>query len=694
MAQTSPLDGIVVAELGGRLAVGACGSLLAQMGAAVFYVEAASASGDKWDHRGTFALGKEPIDAGRRRDAIAAADVVLTSSDIDHDRTDWLAEAGAIHIDITAFGRTGPMAGKPWSDALVQALTGVADTNGQEGGPPYAVGAPILEYEAAIYAAAAAVAALRVRRLGGPAQSADVALFDCAINSLPTYLPATYAGRTPKREGNRHPLVVPWNSFPTSDGDVLICTVSNEHFTRLCKLIGRPEIPETILDNNDRVANRAFIEEAVVAWTSAHTLAECVAALSDAGLASGPITTIDDLPAEPNLIHRRSIVEARDGDRGFLAKSALFATDGWTPARPDRVKAPGAGDLPAASAKRAQATGGPALPLDGIRVIEFGQYTTAPLAARHLATLGAEVIKIEPPGGDSVRNWDPRRDGLSYYFMFSNADKEAIAVDMRSEDGWAIVRDLIASSDVLVQNMKPGSLDRLGFGWKDVRAFNPKLVFAAISGFGADSVYEGRPAVDTIVQGSAGIMDLTRDGGVPLSTGISYSDIVGGQLAMLAVLAGLEQRDRTGTGMAFDISMQDVTAWVTETTWNIDPARRGPNGAAVECSDGYVWMEDPAETGAIDTRTKTRAALFGGLAPKGVRLAPVLDVGEAVRHPQTAARGLIVDGEWETGPWPLLGSPIRLSATPPRVRRPITRPQDPTPELLARLGIRRDSAAE
>lgn len=694
MTGTRPLDGVVVTELGGRIGVGACGSLLAQMGATVLYVEADGISGDKWGHRGTFALGKEPIAANRRREAVTAADIVITSSDVDRDRTDWLTECGAIHIDITAFGKTGPMAGKPWSDALVQALTGVADTNGQEGGRPYAVGAPILEYEAAIYAAAAAVAALRVRRLGGPAQSADVALFDCGINSLPTYLPATYVGKVPKREGNRHPLVVPWNSFPTSDGDVLICTVSNEHFTRLCKLIGRPEIPETILDNNDRVANRALIEEAVIAWTSKHTLAQCVAALSEAGLASGPITTIDDLPGEPNLMHRKSLIEARDGDRTFLAKSALFATDGWIPPRPDRVKKAGSGTVPPAQSQRQPGAGGPALPLDGIRVIEFGQYTTAPLAARHLATLGAVVIKIEPPGGDAVRKWNPGREGLSYYFMFSNADKEAVAVDMRSKEGWAIVRDLIASADVLVQNMKPGSLDRLGFGWNDVRQFNPRLVFAAISGFGADSIYEGRPAVDTIVQGSSGIMDLTRDNGVPLSTGISYSDIVGGQLAMLAVLSGVELRDRTGAGMAYDISMQDVTAWVTETTWNVAAERRGPNGAAVECSDGFVWMEDPAEAGDIDTKSKTRAALFGGLAPKGVRLAPVLDVAEAARHPQTIDRRLIVDGEWPGEPWPLLGSPIRLSATPPRVRRPITLPQEPTPKLLARFGIRRDSAAE
>ncbi|MEC8369725.1 MAG: CoA transferase, partial [Pseudomonadota bacterium] len=173
-----PLDGVTVAELGGRISAGACGTLLAHLGATVLYVEGQDLPGEKWTHRATFALGKEPVDTSRREQSVAAADIIITSSDIDGEQTEY---PQAIHIDLTAFGHTGPLAGKPYSDALIQALTGVADTNGQEGGGPFAAGAPILEYEAAIYGAAAAVAALRVQRLGGPNQSADVSLFDCGI---------------------------------------------------------------------------------------------------------------------------------------------------------------------------------------------------------------------------------------------------------------------------------------------------------------------------------------------------------------------------------------------------------------------------------------------------------------------------------------------------------------------------------
>ena len=188
-----PLDDITVAELGGRYAVGACGSLLAHLGAKVLYVEADDLPGDKWAHRSTFALGKEPLAADKRAAAINRADIILTSSDIDGDTT--LFEE-SIHIDITAFGHSGPLAGKPYSDALVQALTGVADTNGQEGGRPFAAGAPILEYEAAIYAAAAAVGA------GGSIQggSRTAARTSCRRPAGgPTASPAATAPARPSR---------------------------------------------------------------------------------------------------------------------------------------------------------------------------------------------------------------------------------------------------------------------------------------------------------------------------------------------------------------------------------------------------------------------------------------------------------------------------------------------------------------
>ena len=134
------------------------------------------------------------------------------------------------------------------------------------------------------------------------------------------------------------------------------------------------------------------------------------------------------------------------------------------------------------------------LPLTGVRVLEIGQYTTAPLTARHLASLGAEVIKIEPPSGDAAREWAPKVDGLSVFFAMSNSGKTSYCLDLKTEFGRDAFAELVATADVMVENMKPGSLAAIGFTAARLQEINPKLIYCAITGFGSDSVYENRPA--------------------------------------------------------------------------------------------------------------------------------------------------------------------------------------------------------
>ncbi len=163
----------------------------------------------------------------------------------------------------------------------------------------------------------------------------------------------------------------------------------------------------------------------------------------------------------------------------------------------------------------------PPLPLAGVRVVELGQYTTVPLVGRHLASLGAEVIKVEPMEGDAARQWAPHRDGTSYFFVMSNSGKRSLGVDLRSPQGADFFRRLLRTADVLIENMKPGSLARLGLSQAALAALNSRLVYVAITGFGADSAYTERPAFDTVVQAMCGIMDVTRSGDTPLKAGIS-----------------------------------------------------------------------------------------------------------------------------------------------------------------------------
>jgi crotonobetainyl-CoA:carnitine CoA-transferase CaiB-like acyl-CoA transferase len=262
-------------------------------------------------------------------------------------------------------------------------------------------------------------------------------------------------------------------------------------------------------------------------------------------------------------------------------------------------------------------------------VLEIGQFTTAPLAARHLASFGADVIKIEPAEGDSARAWAPHRRGTSHFFVMSNGEKRSLALDLRSDDGRATFAGLVAGADVLVENMKPGSLQRLGFGHERLRTLNPRLVYCGISGFGLNSAYAGRPAFDTVVQAMCGIMDATRADGVPMKSGISAADIGGGQVGLLAIVAALERREHTGRGAMIDIAMQDVGAWLTQTRWN-------------------------------------------GGTPAGGHTAGVATVAEASAHPQTLARELIVTRRDAAGTeWEMLASPLRLARTPPQVGTPI-----------------------
>jgi crotonobetainyl-CoA:carnitine CoA-transferase CaiB-like acyl-CoA transferase len=670
MTSPRPLDGIVVLEFGRRLACGATGSLLAQLGATVFFTETDGATPDasfedKVSQRDLFAYGKQSLRcSGRAGDAAllqltAAADVIITSSDADAVLLPVSLSISAIVCDITAFGaQTTERTAVPVSDFLLQAMSGIADTTGEGAGPPVSVGAPVVEFSTALYAAASIVAGLRVRRLSGAPQTIDMSLYDCAVNAMATFFPSHFGGGKPRRLGNRHSMAAPWNAYRASDGWVLMCSASEAHWRKICEVIGQPELGRDprYATLGDRMARRDEVDAHVAGWMARHPVKDCIAVLSGANIACGEIVPVGALADEPNLRHRHSVHQVVGPDGRTLRVAGNLFAPGEAAYGSGAIPAIGSGQagIPGKSA----ATPAPRaaeLPLKGMRVVELGQYTTAPLAGRHLAALGAEVIKVEPLEGDSARQWAPHRDGMSYFFVISNAGKRAVGVDLRNEKGLDFFRKLLCSADVLVENMKPGSLARLGFSAQVLAELNPRLVYTSITGFGADATYQERPAFDTVVQAMCGLMDVTRANDIPLKAGISIADICGGQLGLLAILAGLEQRDRTGSTPRYDLSMQDVAAWLTQLSWN---EQRPEAGRIAAEGDGFI---------AVD---------------RGGATAPVKSVAQVAEAPLTAARQLIVMSS-DAEPWPLLGSPLRLSATPPRVARAIGQPE-PLSDALGR----------
>jgi crotonobetainyl-CoA:carnitine CoA-transferase CaiB-like acyl-CoA transferase len=680
------LEDVLVLELGDRVSAGLCGGLLDRLGADVWLVACSGtdASPDsKWAHREVLGAGKRAVRldlqsaAGRGElcALIERADVVITSSDWQPALDARLAaalEAACLVCDVSAFGSTGPLAGVRYTDTMMQAFAGLMDSTGTPDGAPIPSRIPITECCAAVFATAGVLAALRSRRASACAHRVEVAMFDSAVSMLSTFLPTHFTGGSPRRMGNRHPSMAPWNAYAARDGWLLLCSASDDMWGRVCDVVGRPELKSDarFRKMGGRVAHAEEADAALEPWIARHSVAECLEAFNAASVPCGPVSTIAEVLADASL-HARDTFH-RVGDRTMLVPGPLIhgaPARGRAPQHRERVVA--AADLPPRRPRNApeEDAGRSRDVLAGVRVVEMGSYTTAPLAARNLGAFGADVVKAEPPAGELSRASPPYRDGQSYFCTLSNSDKRSVAVDLRSAQGKTLFAALLSRADVFVENMKPGVLERFGFGAAALARINPRLVYCSVSGYGASSPLADRPAMDTTIQGSAGLMDLTRGGGVPFKTGISISDLLGGQFALAAILAGLEYRSRTGRGQFIDLSMQELSAWLTQFFWNA-PVATNAAGRVLACSDGYVYAA--GNDGALRDRFAhlTRAEAVAALSELGIASTPVNTVSEVATHSQTAARGLIVQRPSNTGTlWPLLASPIRLSPFPGNVRR-------------------------
>jgi len=623
-----PLAGLTVLELPGREELSACGGLLASLGATVFVQAGAQPPTARQ------MAGKHPLPQG----AAPVPDVILASPDLGPPAQ--TLPPATILCNITAYGATGPLAGLPHPEALVQAMAGIADTTGRSDGAPCLTGAPFVGMETAVYAASAILAALRHRAVTGQGQRIDMALYDVAVNALLTFLPLVFTGRQAGRAGNRHPTLAPWNAYPATDGWVLICAPTNDQWRRLTVVMGAPELAARpdFATTTARFENVGALDARIGAWTAPQTVAQVVAQVDAAGIPCGPIHALSDLESDPNLIHRGSLIRAADGS--LLVRNPIRAMGPALPA------APPAGPVP----------------MPSLRIVEIGMNTVAPLACRQLGALGAEVIKVEPPAGDSNRANTPLResDGQSYVFALSNTDKRGVVLDLRTPADAQALWDLIDSADVVIENLKPGSLARLGFGAAAIRARKPSIVHVSVSGFGQDSVWPGRPALDTVVQALSGAMAATPVDGMPTKAGISISDQLGGQFGLLGILAALHRRDRTGEGASPDIAMQDCTVWATQAAFD----RRAPAAVMLRCTDGWI-----AATTGISTAELSVNGALEACAAQGIAAAPVLSVAKVVAAAQTAARSLLVEVPTPDGNhWTVLASPLQLEGSPARVR--------------------------
>jgi crotonobetainyl-CoA:carnitine CoA-transferase CaiB-like acyl-CoA transferase len=382
-------------------------------------------------------------------------------------------------------------------------------------------------------------------------------------------------------------------------------------------------------------------------------------------------------------------------------------------------------------------TGRPPLAvLEGVRVLGFTQFLLGPSGVQFLADLGADVLKIEPPGGKLwERNWsgcDLYKNGVSVFFLSTHRNQRSLGLDLKHPDGLAIARRLIEGADVLVQNFRPGVMERLGLGSEAARRLNPRLVYVSASGYGETSPYRDRPGQDLLLQAFSGLAHISgRAGQPPTPVGTAVVDQHGATLLALGVLAALLERQRTGQGLhvevsmlraALDLQLEIVTYFLNGARMEKSPSslasmfHPGPYGV-YETKDGHVVLSmSPlgALQQALDSpelapyasvphnfaareeiaaicerimRTRTTAEWVEFLVPRGVWAAPVYDHARTFADPAVQAADVVEEVEHPVaGPVRLLRFPVELSSGRAEVRRPPPMPGEQTDEILRELG--------
>jgi crotonobetainyl-CoA:carnitine CoA-transferase CaiB-like acyl-CoA transferase len=383
------------------------------------------------------------------------------------------------------------------------------------------------------------------------------------------------------------------------------------------------------------------------------------------------------------------------------------------------------------------------LPLAGVRVIDLTRILSGPFCTMLLADLGADVVKIEPPGGgDPLRGQGTIVDGLSWYFASYNRNKRSLVLDLYGEEGKATLARLVADADVLVENYRPGVLDEMGFSAERLEEINPRLVVCGISGFGRSGPYVDRPAFDFIAQAMSGYMSVNgEEGGPPLRTAIPISDLLAGLYAALGVVAALQGRARHGRGAHVGASllgsMMSVLSFLgaNHLASALPPERTGNDHPLIApyglyaAADGPIAIA-PSTTASYDrliaalgleqmkadprfadndtrmrhrpelrrlieavTRTRMQAHWIAHLNAAGVPCGPLLDMGQAFADPQVAHEKLVREVDHgRHGTVRMIGSPLQLDGEPLPVRRPAPELGADSRAILDEIGVKRSKS--
>lgn len=374
--------------------------------------------------------------------------------------------------------------------------------------------------------------------------------------------------------------------------------------------------------------------------------------------------------------------------------------------------------------------------LQGVRILSFTQFLLGPAGVQYLADMGADVIKIEPPGGRVFeRNWagcDLFLSGVSAFFLCAHRNQRSLTLDLKHPDGPAVAKKLVAGADVLVQNFRPGVMARLGLSYEKLALLNPRLIYLSASGYGESSTYRDRPGQDLLIQAMSGLASISgRAGHPPTAVGAPVVDQHGAALLAMGVLAALFDRERTGRGQKIEVTMlrAALDLQLEVLTYHLNGARmqRSPTSLAsmihpgpygiYETKDGYLALSmsplpvlqealqlpelQPLATERYNhpareqiarilepvIRTRTTAEWVEYLVPRGIWAAPVLDYDGVFADPAVRDAGVVEEVDHPAaGRVRLLRFPLEFSSGRAEVRRLPPMPGEQTEEILRQMG--------
>ncbi|KPK89673.1 MAG: carnitine dehydratase [Deltaproteobacteria bacterium SM23_61] len=382
------------------------------------------------------------------------------------------------------------------------------------------------------------------------------------------------------------------------------------------------------------------------------------------------------------------------------------------------------------------------MPLTGIKVIDLTRILSGPFCTMLLADMGAEVIKIEPPReGDPLRTQGAMRDGLSWYYASFNRNKKSVTLDLYSPEGKEILESLIKKSDVVVDNFRPGVMEKMGFGYTRLKDMKSDIVYCGLSGFGKGGPYKDRPAFDFIIQAMSGLMSLNgKEGEEPIRVGIPISDLIGGLYAAFGITVALWNRSKTGQGQEIETSLLDgilsffaymsanyfATGQLPRRTGNDHPIiapygvfRAKDGDIAIAPSSEQIYQKFIESLGLIRlnqdadfstnerrmaNREKTNAIIQEKIGAQsreywieylnrsGIPCGIIMNLSEVFNDPQVRHQQMVLEIDHpEYGRVRMTGFPVKLSSTPCQVRLPAPRLGEHTEEVLKELGMTQET---